>query len=113
MGQKIKKSPGQKNLVKSNKSAKKFREIAFLISRVFLAWTFFNFLAHCETIGKYTARCRKYNFFPIQTLDNLSQSRLILCDRTPTLARQYMFTSRYYFYREGKRGRERVVVVGE
>ena len=38
----------------------------------------------------------------LHTLDKLSQSRLILCNRTPTLARQYMFTSRYYFYREGK-----------
>ena len=42
----------------------------------------------------------------LHTLDKLSQSRLILCNRTPTLARQYMFTSRYYFYREGKGEKE-------
>ena len=34
-----------------NLVTKKFVKLTYLISRVFLAWTFLNFLAHCASIG--------------------------------------------------------------
>ena len=44
-------------------SKKYFVKLIYLISRVFLAWTFLNFLAHCvSTLKKYREIQTKFNF---------------------------------------------------
>ena len=88
VGKKFKKSPGQKtrnemnqfhgifffdifHLILMENIQKKFREIIYLISRVFLAWTFLIFLARCDFKEFFIQKFVKYrnnsisrNFLP-------------------------------------------------